>query len=271
LHLIPAIGSRRLDQITNEQVQRLKVDLRDKSPKTVNNVLSVLNVLLKQTVEWGVLDNPPCSIRLVRVARTDAAYHDFDAYERLLKAAQTIDPRSYVIALLGGEAGLRAGEIVALEWADVDLQRRQIRVRHSDWCGELTARKNGRIRFVGMSERLAMALRQLRHLRSRRVLCKDDGTPLTRQGAWSRVRYAARRALVPTGVHTSVTRSARTGDAGRTDARRAGTCRTPEPDDDAAVLTPEPGVTRRDDKLLERRPAVRAVGDNLETPAGIEG
>ena len=105
---------------------------------------------------------------------------------------------------------MRAGEIVALEWADVDLERRQIRVRHSDWCGELTAPKNGRIRFVGMTERLAAAIRQQRHLRSRRVLCKDDGTPITRQGAWSRVRYAAKRAKVPTGVTFCVTRSART-------------------------------------------------------------
>ena len=46
-----------------------------------------------------------------------------------------------------------------------------------------------------------MALKEHRHLRSQRVLCKDDGTPLTRQGPWSHVRYAARRAKVPTGVH----------------------------------------------------------------------
>lgn len=83
------------------------------------------------------------------------AFHDFDAYERLLTAAQTIDPRSYVIALLGGEAGLRAGEIVALEWRDVDFERRQIRVRHSDWRGTLTPSKNGRIRMVGMTERVS--------------------------------------------------------------------------------------------------------------------
>lgn len=89
---------RALDTISNEQVQRLKLRLHDKSPKTINNVLSVLNVLLKQAVEWGVLDKMPCSIRLVRVPRTDAAFHDFDDYERLLKAAQTIDPRSYLIA-----------------------------------------------------------------------------------------------------------------------------------------------------------------------------
>lgn len=201
LHLIPHLGSRALDTISNEQVQRLKLALGEKSPKTVNNVLSVLSMVLKQAVEWGVLEKLPCSIRMVRVARTDAAFHDFDAFERLLKAALEIDPRSHLIALLGGEAGLRAGEIVALEWADIDLERRQIRVRHSDWCGELTAPKNGRIRFVGMTERLAAALRQHRHLRNRRVLCKDDGTPLTRQGAWSRVRYAAKRAQVSTGVH----------------------------------------------------------------------
>jgi hypothetical protein len=33
---------------------------------------------LKQALEWGVLEKMPCSIRLVRVPRTDAAFHDFD-------------------------------------------------------------------------------------------------------------------------------------------------------------------------------------------------
>jgi hypothetical protein len=36
-------------------VQRLKLRLYDKSPKTINNVLSVFNVLMKQAVEWGVV------------------------------------------------------------------------------------------------------------------------------------------------------------------------------------------------------------------------
>jgi integrase len=84
---------------------------------------------------------------------------------------------------------------------DVDLERRQLRVRHSDWCGQLTTPKNGRVRLVGTTQRLTAALRQHRNLRSRRVLCEDDGTPLTRQRAWYLVRYAARRAGVRTGVH----------------------------------------------------------------------
>ena len=45
------------------------------------------------------------------------------------------------------------------------------------------------------------ALREYRHLRGPRVLCKDDGRPLSRQSAWTRVWRAVRRAAVPTGVH----------------------------------------------------------------------
>jgi integrase len=115
VHLIPTLGSQKLDAITNTTVQQLKLRLHDKSPKTVNNVLSVLSTLLKTAVEWGLIQQLPCSIRLLPVPKRDAAFHDFDAYERLLSAAKSIDWRTYLIVLLGGECGLRVGEIVALE------------------------------------------------------------------------------------------------------------------------------------------------------------
>jgi hypothetical protein len=51
IHLIPTLGARTLDTISNEQLQRLKLRRRDKSPETVDNVLCVLSVLLKQAVE----------------------------------------------------------------------------------------------------------------------------------------------------------------------------------------------------------------------------
>src|SRR5438093_10903911 len=46
VHLVPLLGPKRLDAITSEDVQQLKHQLRDKAPKTVHNVLTVLNVLL---------------------------------------------------------------------------------------------------------------------------------------------------------------------------------------------------------------------------------
>jgi len=37
--------------------------------------------------------------------------------------------RTLVIVLLGWDAGLRCGEMIALEWADIDLAKRQLCVR----------------------------------------------------------------------------------------------------------------------------------------------
>ena len=272
IHLIPVLGSQKLDAITNAQVQRLKLHLTDKAAKTVNNVLTVLSVMLKTAIEWEMIDQLPCSIRLLPVARRDAAFHDFGAYERLLNAALSIDSRTYLIALLGGEGGMRVGEIVALEWADIDLDRRQISIRHSDWRGQLTTPKNGRGRFVAMTERVATALRKHRHLRGSRVLCKDDGQPITRQGAWSRVRYAAHRADVRPHPASHVLLAP--GDAGCGDAVGAGTGGSPGSDDDPAVFAPESGrVDRRCPAARDQtsRPrAWRNTGDGGRPRAEVE-
>src|SRR5262245_48481936 len=52
VHLVPLLGTQQLNAISNEDVQRVKRQLRQRSAKTVNNVLTVLSVLLKKAVEW---------------------------------------------------------------------------------------------------------------------------------------------------------------------------------------------------------------------------
>jgi integrase len=141
IHLIPRVGSKRLDAITTEDVQYLKRDLHHRSPKTVNNVLTVLNVLLKKAVEWQAMDRMPCVIRLLPIPKSSTTFHDFADYERFVACAKTTEPLAYIAVLLGGEAGLRCGEMMALEWADVDLAKRQLCVQRSDWKGHVTVPK----------------------------------------------------------------------------------------------------------------------------------
>jgi integrase len=195
-----AAGLHSLDAITNESVQQLKFALEAKSAKTTNNVLTVLGVLLKKAVEWNVIERTPCTIRLLKVPKASMAFHDFDDYERLVQAAR-IDMNTYVLVLLGGDAGLRLGEMMALEWSDVDLHRRQLTVQRSDWKGHVTTTKGGRLRHVLMTERLAAALRALRHLRGKLVLVQSSGEPLTMKIVQDRIGSAARRAGVRPGVH----------------------------------------------------------------------
>lgn len=201
-HLLPALGGRRLDAITNERVQHLKLAMAQRAPKTVNNSLTVLSTLLKKAVEWGELDKLPCTIKMLANPKKTMGFHDFEEYERLLTVAQKRGPDAYVAILLGGDAGLRLGEIVALEWRDVDLHARRLTVQRSDWCGHVTVPKGGRSRRLPMTLRLMSALKANRHLRSERVLSLARGEPTTRDRVIKTIRAAQRVAgLSLAGVH----------------------------------------------------------------------
>src|SRR3954471_21841628 len=211
VHLVPALGDRKLDAITTEDVQRLKSGLAGKAVKTVNNVLTVLSVLLKNAVEWKVIDYMPCTITLLRVSKGSTRFYDFDEFERLVTAARATDPRAYVLVLLAGEAGLRLGEMVALEWSDIDFVKRQACVQRSAWKGQIASPKGGRLRYIPLTTRLAAALRDHRHLRGPLVLYQDDKSPLTEGTVQGLVRRAAqKRGCSTTGRTCCVTRSART-------------------------------------------------------------
>ena len=207
VHLVPQFGGQALDTISTEDVQRLKSRLSDRAPKTVNNVLTILNTLLKAAVEWKVIDRMPCAIRLVKVPKSSMGFYDFDEYERLRDAAVALSRTTSLIVLLGGDAGLRCGEMIALEWGDVDLVKRQLAVQRSAWRGHVTAPKGGRVRYVPLTRRLVEALRNHRHLRSPLVLgaSDTDGSPLTWDIARDQVQRAVTRARITrsgtSGIH----------------------------------------------------------------------
>jgi integrase len=202
IHLVPLLGTKKLDAITNEAVQLLKSRLRDKAPKTVNNILTVLNTLLKTAMNWAVIEQMPCTVRLLPAPQGSAGFHVFEDYERLVVAAKALDARTHLVILLGGEAGLRCGEMMALEWSDIDFDKGQMCVERSDWKGQVTSTKGGRLRYVPLTVRLTAALRAQRHLRGARVLCEADGRPLTQKVMQCLVRRAAKRAkLENEGIH----------------------------------------------------------------------
>jgi integrase len=176
IHLYPALGDKKLDAIDDEDVQHLKAKLSARSPKTVNNVLTVLGKLLKVAVKWKVIDAMPCAVELLKVSSNTAQFYEPHEYRRLVEAARKIDARIEVMVLLGGDAGLRRGEMMALRWCDTDLRRGQLLVEQSEWNGIVGKPKGGRGRVVPMTRALASALSAHRHLRSERVLSLDDGS-----------------------------------------------------------------------------------------------
>ena len=172
-HLIPRLGRRRLDAIGVREIDRMQVEIRKlpRAPKTVNNITTVLRTILLYAKQAGILANVP-KITLLQVPPQESDFLDFDEYKVLLEALKR-DPPLYLAALLGAEAGLRAGEIAGLKWQDVNFKLNRLKVMRQRQKDQELPPKWNSIREVPLTSRLARALNAQRHLRGPWVLVTD--------------------------------------------------------------------------------------------------
>src|SRR5215831_9706077 len=97
------------------------------SARTVTHMHRVLREALQQAVRWQMLArNPADAVRPPKVERQQMSVLDTDATVELIGAARGTP--LFMPILLGVRCGLRRGEVVALRWRNVDLDRGQISV-----------------------------------------------------------------------------------------------------------------------------------------------
>ena len=130
-HLILMLG-RSVPRGQQQQVQRLKIALAERAPKTVNNVLTVLSTLRKRAVEWGELQRP---IKLLPDPKKTMGFHDFDQYQRLLTVARNRDAHVTDGAGVspGGVSARAAGSLGSdfLAMPRRSVENRQVRKRNA--------------------------------------------------------------------------------------------------------------------------------------------
>jgi len=202
-HLKPAFGATRIDQIRTHAIEVLKAELlaKGKSPKRVNNILACLGKMLRYAHEIELIETVP-KVRLLKVPPQKFDFLTFEELPRLLEAVRS-DKGRYALLTTASDAGLRQGELVALQWGDVDLAVRVLTVRRSSWRGIVGTPKSGRDRKIPLTERLRAALKAHRHLRGELVFCHEDGSPLTQSAIEATLRHACKRAgLRSIGSHT---------------------------------------------------------------------
>ncbi len=198
-YLAPHLGDRPLDQLREPDVQRLKAALHSLAPATVNNALTLLSTMLKTAAEWCLIATPP-RIRMLKEPPPAFSFYDDDTFERLVTAATSIDPICLLVVLLGGEAGLRAGEILALRLRHCDLRRGVLRIEENEWQGHIGTPKGHRARQVVMTARLRATLLEFdtKHPGpDRRLIARLDGTPATKRVIDGWLHRAQRAAGLP--------------------------------------------------------------------------
>ena len=179
-YLRPRFASKRLDAIRRDDVKNLINGLVGKglSRNTIRNALCVIRGLFNHAIEEGLVESNPAARlgRFTRVADTSETRGvalTAKEVQQFLNAAQEIRPECYPLFLMAVRTGLRRGELVALQWGDIQLgqdeddSNRFILVQHNYVRREHTTTKSKKARRVDLSRELK---RVLATLRDRRLL-----------------------------------------------------------------------------------------------------
>ncbi len=181
-YLRPKFSTRRLKEIKRDDVKKLIGDLIEKglSRSTVRNAVSVVRGIFNQAIEDGILEANP-AVRLGRFTRTAKTTEvkgvalTVDEVDKFLEAAKEVCPEYRTLFLLAVRAGLRRGELVALQFGDIEFgssdkdPNRFILVQHNYVRREHTSTKSRKTRRVDMSRELRRELIKLRDARLQAV------------------------------------------------------------------------------------------------------
>jgi integrase len=124
-------------------------------PSTVNRYFAVLSTVFKEAIERGYArENPVRGVKRAREEMKAVPYLSAADIDEIIAAA---DPRIRPLIAVAGDTGLRRGELLALEWRDIQLRRGTLIVRRS---------KSKRPREVPLTTRAALVLKELHSART---------------------------------------------------------------------------------------------------------
>lgn len=129
LRVLDTLGPLRLREIRHSDLQNLVDDLLEAgcAPSTIHNAITPLRAIYRRALIRGtVLVNPTRGLEMPAIRSTGRLFASPQQAAALLAAVQIPERAIWATALY---AGLRKGELQALQWADVNLASGVIHVR----------------------------------------------------------------------------------------------------------------------------------------------
>ena len=237
-NLIPAIGTTPIAKVTPLQISGTYAAMitNGLAPCTVSHIHRLLSQALKHAVRWRILSMNPCAdVSPPRVERREMRVWNTQTMAAALDAAHGW--QCHIPIVLASLCGMRLGEIAALRWRHVDLNRGLIAVVEATEQTRAGVRvkppKSGKGRSVTLP---ALAVTELRAWRARQaeqflrlggrpgddthVVTREDGLPVQPNSIYHswvfladtrlpRIRFHDLRhshatALLSSGVHPKV-------------------------------------------------------------------
>lgn len=191
-HVLPKIGSVRITDLRRQDIAELHHRMKDR-PIIANRVLQLLSKMFSLAILWGLAnENPVRGVPRFKENRRERflSEREFARLGQALRDAeqQNLEMSSAIAAIrLLMFTGCRRGEILTLEWGDVDFERDLLWLRDSK-TGPRTVPINAPARAV------LVALYEKRTSESGWVIGgRHQGKPLVGlHRIWARIRVAAK-------------------------------------------------------------------------------
>lgn len=179
-HLLPSLGQLRLSQVVPLHIEQLVQERSKKvSAKTLLNELGLLQSIFSLAVENDLISRSPVrSKHKPKVVRTEKPTWTPEQVRNILAGLPEHHRALFTCASF---TGLRAGELLALTWANVNFEDQTIRVQNSLWNGVVVRPKTeASIRTLYAGPLLMNVLSEHWTRSSHRALtdlvfCKPDG------------------------------------------------------------------------------------------------
>jgi len=99
---------------------------------TIQHHHRLLHTILETAVRWQYLrDNPANRLEPPKVERKEARYFNVEQAQILVEALESEPIKYKTLIILTLYGGLRVGEVLGLEWKDIDFKNRTIEIKRS--------------------------------------------------------------------------------------------------------------------------------------------
>ena len=130
-YIIPKLGDFELNELTALELQKFTVDLSDTglSANTVNGIINILKKSLSDALSVGIVDKQYSNfIKRPKIKERQIECFTQEEQRKIEKYISEQNNQKLNGIILCLYTGLRIGELLSLEWSDIDLQRQTITI-----------------------------------------------------------------------------------------------------------------------------------------------
>ena len=130
IHINPYFENIKINQIHPDIIQDFKNQKQDEiSHKTINNILMLLSAIFEKAIDSGfMLTNPVRKIKKMPIQKNKMEILTLQEIKRLMEAANQTFPNFFPLLYTAMISGCRRGELLALQWQDIDFDNNCINV-----------------------------------------------------------------------------------------------------------------------------------------------